>query len=227
MNLRQLTITNLWPNIKSDQTLIIRDSLASQWTTITIDKGNYTLSEITSYLHSQFQAIPNNPPFTIQFGVTLSKDNRFIFSSSVDIRDDTTCLDLLGIPQNYFTNFLPITESIIPVKLYGPTDLSVNSSLSLYTIPPSQRLCKVPVSAAFGDVMHYFDESGSQPNLCSEHHIQRLQIHIQDSNNQEIEGYEEFPWTLVLSLEAIPNPGFTSAERIDRPTEEEGNIIIE
>lgn len=116
---------------------------------------------------------------------------------------------------------------MIPIDILGPTDLHINTSLSLYTIPPSGRLCKVPVTVGYGETLNYFDESGSQPSLCSEQHIQRLQIHIQDNNNEELDGYEEFNWGVVLSMEAIPNPGFSSAERIDRPSEEESQIIIE
>lgn len=227
VNLRQLTITNLWPNISSNKILTIRNSLASNWVTIPIEKGNYTIAELTTYLNSQCMAIPNNPPFDIPFGVTFdSTTYHFVFSSSVDIRSDTDCLDLLGI-NIPITAFLPITESLIPVKLSGPTDLHVTTSLSLYTIPPSGRIAKVPVSVPFGHTLHYVDDSGSQPSLCSEHHIQRIQIHIQGNNNQELDGYEEFTWGVALSLEAIPNPSFVSAQSIERPIEREDNIVIE
>lgn len=182
---------------------------------------------MTSYLNTEFLAIVNNPPFTIPFGITYDdKTSHFIFSTSVDIRDDTSCLDLLGIPSDYFTVFIPVTESIIPVNLNGPTELYVSTSLSLYTIPPSQMICKVPVTASYGNVVYYFDD-GVQPSLCSEHHIQRLQIYIRDQDLNDIDGYDDFPWTAVISIEAIPNPGFSSAERIDRPNEEDSNIVIE
>lgn len=148
---------------------------------------------------------------------------RFLFSPAAIIGPGTTNWGIVGFPVPPPLYNL-VTESPLPVQLSGPTRIHVNTNLALYTVPPSGRLGTIPVTVNYGELLSYFDESGTEPSLCMEQHIDHLDVQLLDENNNELEGYEEIPWGMIISIVPVINEGFESVPFIQK---EDGTIVQE
>lgn len=177
--------------------------------TITIPVGNWDAYGLAQFI--------NETCFAADIPITIEYDGGrlgYIFSQGVFLVSPTNCQDLLGFPDG-FESIIPddsVESSMIPVRMPGPSRIHVQSNLSLYTFPASGRLATVPITVNYGEMLSYFDESGTEPSLCMDHQLNRIEIHLVDQNNEELrECYESIPWGLVLSLTPVTNDGFSSA----------------
>lgn len=97
--------------------------------------------------------------------------------------------------------------SQIPIRLSGPSCIHVNTDHPIHNIPSSGRLATIGVNVCYGDLLLYFDESGSQVPLLTSHHISRVGIQLTDENNEELECYDDIPWQCVLCVHTIEKAG--------------------
>lgn len=220
MNLRNLNIYNTWPSVPEDKTVNIKfneDGITYQYT---IPKGNWNAWSLAAYLNTLF-AVDG-------LTTTMAYDSGrlgFIFTDTVEFVDFTDCIEIFGFPS---TNLGYQWGSTIPIDISGPSRIHVNSNLSLFTVPQSGRLGTVPVNVDYGELLSYFDESGTEPSLCSDMHLTRLTLHLTDQDNNELEGYDEIPWGAVIAITPIPNDGFEAVgSAIQRPSEEDVPINVE
>lgn len=204
INLRNLNIFHTWPSVKENKVITIFEAASPNvGTSFEIPAGNWNACSLANYMNTLFEAET--------MMVRMSYDSGrlgFHFTIPIDIVEPTNCLELFGYPTTPVALVLNTTMSQQPVRMSGPTRLHVNSSLPLYTIPPSGRLGTVPVDVGYGEMLSYFDESDADPVLCSEQHLRTIRIHLTDENNEELTAYENISWGVVLALTPEPNPGF-------------------
>lgn len=124
----------------------------------------------------------------------------FLFSPPLPLDPGTTAQSLLGFPDGYLGT---VTQSIIPVKLSGPRTVNIESNLSLHTGPVSGRICSVPITCNYGECLSYLDESGNIPTLIMDHQIYIIALHLLDENGDELECYNEIPWSVCIELQKI------------------------
>lgn len=164
------------------------------------------------------------------FGITVTYNTvscKFSFSPSVNIALGTDCFEQLG----FLGIAVDMTESDVPIQLYGPSRIHVNTDLPLYTIPPSGRLGTIPVNVKYGELLSYFDESGSQPCLCTGHNVDHISVELVDQDNNPLVSYFKpddhlGKWGMILSIEDVPNQGFDSFY-LDGVKEEQDIIEVE
>lgn len=221
VNLRNLNIFHTWRSVTSPRTLHLQSSEdPNPEATITIPSGDWNAQSLASYLTEQLEAA--NVPVVVEYDSGILG---FHFTPAVYILAPTDCQDLLGFPDD-FMSLIADHHSTIPVRMSGPSRLHINSNLSLFTYPPSGRLATIPVSVNYGELLNYFDESGTQPSLCMDHNIQRIELHITDQDNNELEAYDEIPWGVILSITPVQMEAFSSAmDPFIRPTT--NDVIIE
>lgn len=190
-----------------------------------IPKGNWNAYSLAAYMNTLFAADGLTTTMTYDSGRL-----GFLFNYEVKFNDtvpfvDTDCIELFGFPER---NTGYVWASTIPIDISGPSRIHVNSNLSLFTVPQSGRLGTVPVDVDYGELLSYFDESGTEPSLCSDMHLTRLTLHLTDQDNNELEGYDEIPWGAVIAITPIPNDGFEPVgTAIQRPSESDAPISVE
>lgn len=197
INLRGLDILHVWPNVKTE---LIWETTNG---TITIPRGNYSATELATIIQAQLAEGE-----TITYTPSILG---FTFSGGVDMLTGTTAQSILGFTSGYISN-VALTTSTIPINLLGPSHINVNTNLSLYTLPISGCLASLPITGSYGSLISYRDLDGQQPILVTHSELQNLHITLADENNVTLEGYEDIPWRIILSLEilhdqAYVNPG--------------------
>jgi hypothetical protein len=167
---------------------------------VVIPAGNYNPGQIARYLNYCL-----SPEVT---AICYDPDSlHFHFQPSISIVGaETTAAELLGFrPGVDYTN---ATESVLPVQLFGPRRIVVDTNLQLYNIPISGRLAVLPVTSAYGDMIHYDNFSSTHSHLCMDQHFQHIHITLKDEKGDFLSGIEEEPWDILISFEPVDNPGF-------------------
>lgn len=175
-------------------------------TTISIPPGNWNAVGIAKWITEQ--CANAGVPITVTFDCGRIG---FIFDPPADILPPwtTNALKILGFPvDDDIVGYIDQASSQIPIQLSGPKRIHVNTNLPLYTLPPSGRLCSIPVNVHYGQMLNYFDESGTCPALVTSQYIDDIEINLTDENNEGLEGYEEIPWGVILSIEPVSDIGF-------------------
>lgn len=212
MNLRNLNIFHVWPSVKEDCVIQLSGDI------INVPKGNWDAPGLALYLTQQSALGAGHVTVTYDYAQL-----KFLFSPAATIGPLTTNFHIVGFP-NPPPLFNFVSESPQPVQLSGPTRIHVNTNLSLYTVPTSGRLGTVPVTVDYGELLSYFDESGTEPSLCMEQHIDHLDIKLTDENNNPLEGYEDVPWGVIISITPVVNEGF---DQVPYLKQEDGTIVQE
>jgi hypothetical protein len=131
----------------------------------------------------------------------------FFFTPSIGIvGSETTAAPLLGLKPG--VNYTSLTESVLPVQLFGPRRVIVDTNLQLYNIPISGRLAVFPVTSSYGEIIHYDNFGSTYNHLCMDQHFQHIRITLRDENGDLLAGIEEEPWDILISFEPVDNPGF-------------------
>jgi hypothetical protein len=204
MNLRGLDICHVWPNIPTALTL------NTGTTTVTIASGNWTATELATYLTSQLVG-PESLTFTYDdsfLGFTISG------GTGLNIISGSTAQSVLGfVPGTTYANQ---TKSVQPINLMGPGSILVKSNLSLHTLPISGLLSVVPITGNYGSLITYRDPDGGQPILVTQSDLHNLEIQLTDENGTLLNGYDSIPWRMILSIELLHAPGYVN------PSEQHG-----
>lgn len=171
--------------------------------TINIPAGNYTASSLATYLNSATADF-----VTAYNSATLG----FTFTPGIYLKAGSTGALVIGFPSTYLTSpgTTFTTSSPQPISLMGPNQIHVNTNLPLYTVPVSGRLCNVPVTSDYGSLISYRDLNEQVQNIVNNSNLQNLEITLTDENNVTLEGYEDIPWRMILSIEVIHDQGFVN-----------------
>lgn len=192
---RSLQILNLFPNVPKTVTL-----KTTGGSTVVIPAGNYHPGQIARYLSDNL----------ITENIVVCYDTQslqFRFQPSIGIvGSETTAGPLLGFKSG--VDYSAATESVLPVQLFGPRRVVVDTNLQLYNIPISGRLAVFPVLSTYGEMIHYDNFSSTYNHLCMDQHFQHIRITLRDENGELLPGLDEFPWDILISFEPIDNPGF-------------------
>jgi hypothetical protein len=175
-------------------------TLVTPGKTVTIARGNWTATSLATYLDTELDSE----------GIAVTYDPTFLgftFSPGMDIDAGTTAQNILGFPTGFTGS---VITSEIPINLMGPSRIHVNTSLSMYTVPLSGRLATIPISTTYGGYMSYRDLDGQQPMMVTSSDFHSLVITLTDENNVTLEGYEDIPWGVVLSVEVIRDQGYVN-----------------
>lgn len=198
-NLRGLDIVHVWPNVK---TALL---LATGVTNITIPRGNYTATSLATFIQD---ALTAGGEGTVTVTYDSSKLGFTFGGAGLNIISTSTAQTLIGFPTGFTgTNQ---TSSTIPLNLMGPSRIHVNTNLSMYTVPLSGRLATIPISTNYGGFMSFRDLDGQQPMMITHNDLHSMTITLADENNVTLEGYEDIPWGIILSLEVIRDQGFVN-----------------
>lgn len=191
---RSLQILHLFPNVKEAKTLNTGTK------TVTIPAGNWNPAAIARYLNDQLYP-------DVQMVCYDDQGKVFRFCPGINIvNQGTTAQSILGfLPGIDYTG---ATESVLPVQLFGPTRIIVDTNLQLYNIPISGRLAVVPVTKTYGEMLHYDNFASTYNHLCMDQHFQHIRIRLTDEKGELLTAYEEVPWDILISFEPIDNPGF-------------------
>jgi len=192
---RSLQILHLFPNVGKDMILQI-----SGGKTVVIPAGNYNPSQIARYLNDQLYP-------DVQTVCYDPQGLHFHFCPGINIDGGaTTAAEILGFkPGIDYTN---ATESVLPVQLFGPRRIIVETNLRLYNIPISGRLAVFPILNSYGEMIHYDNFSSTYTHLCMDPHFQMIRITLRDEKGNLLVGVEEQPWDILISFEPVDNPGF-------------------
>lgn len=189
---------------------------------IVIPKGNWNAVGLSNYLTEQLKDKGVDNEVTYDCGRLA-----FNFKNAVDIIRPQTAkqvLTYLGfpIPDLDTTSYTNVTTSSQPINLSGPTCIHVNTDLPLFNIPQSGRLATIGVDVNYGELLLYFDESGSQPPLMTAQYIDTITIQLTDEYGDELTCYEHLPWQCVLSIDPVENSGYSSlSQSLSRPNVEQ------
>lgn len=135
------------------------------------------------------------------------KGNVFRFCPGITVLDEgTTAHSILGFPEG--KDYINVTESVLPVQLYGPSRIIVDTNLQVYNLPINGRLAIVPVTESYGQMIHYNNHSSTHGHLCMDQYFQYIRVRLTDETGELLTAYEEFPWDILISFEPIDNPGF-------------------
>lgn len=191
---RSLQILHLFPNVKTSVTL----NTGSK--TVTIPAGNYLPCQVARYLNDQLYP-------DVQMVCYDEQMNIFRFCPGVDILDEgTTAHAILGFRPGQ--DYMGATESVLPVQMFGPTRIVVDTNLQLYNIPISGRLAVIPVTKKYGEILDYNNFASTHNHLCMDQHFQHIRIRLTDEKGELLQAYDEVPWDILISFEPIDNPGF-------------------
>lgn len=157
-------------------------------TTITIPVGNWDAESFANYINLTL-AIPNKLVYD-------SARLKYIFTPALVVSAGTTCQDLLGITSGSTGTF---SESNQPVNFSGPTQINLETNLSLFNVPISNRLISIPVDVNYGEYLRYIDQSSS-PVLVLDHVVHVLTIKLTDQNGDELDTYDDIPWFVDLEV---------------------------
>jgi hypothetical protein len=197
--------------VKKDLILQIRNTGSLVFIYIIIPKGNWNADQLTDYINTEIKnsAIVNTVVF--DYGVL-----GFRFLTPIDIGPYTSleALSVMGFPQPLISQtfdwdlYSNITMSQIPIKLSGPACINLNTQLPLFNLPSSGRLACVAVNKDYGDLISFIDESATQPPLLTSQYLDKITIQLTDENNEELECYDDIPWTLVIAIDPVEEAGF-------------------
>ena len=191
---RSLQIMHLFPNVP--ETVTVNTGTK----TVTIPAGNYLPAQIARYLNDQLYPEVSTVCYDQQMCI-------FRFCPGINIvQEGTTAHAMLGFRPD--TSYTGATESVLPVQLYGPTRIIVDTNLQLYNIPISGRLAVIPISSSYGQMIEYNNFASTYNHLCMDQHFQHIRISLTDEKGDPLQSYEEVPWDILISFEPIDNPGF-------------------
>lgn len=192
---RSLQLRNLFPNVPKEVTL-----KTTGGSTVVIPAGNYSPGQIARYLN--YSLVPE-----VQTVCYDPDSLHFHFCPSISIvGSETTAAELLGFKSG--VDYTNVTESVLPVQLFGPRRIIVDTNLQLYNIPISGRIAVLPVTTSYGDMIHYDNFGSTHSHLCMDQHFQHIRITLRDENGDLLPGIEEQPWDILISFEPVDNPGF-------------------
>lgn len=166
---------------------------------MTFPAGNYAPPQIARYLNDQLYPEVE----TVCWDASMLV---FRFCPGINVLPDSTAASLLGFKSG--TAYTNATESALPANVLGPQQIIVETNLSLFNIPISGRLCVVPIQVPYGQVIHYNNWASTCYHLCMQHYIDNIQITLTDESGEELAGYDEIPWSVLISFEPMDNPGF-------------------
>lgn len=196
VTVRSLMIMHLFPNVKDAVTLNTGTK------TVTIPAGNWNPAMIARYLNDQLYPDTQMVCYDDQSKV-------FRFCPGINILNQgTTAHAILGFRKG--VDYIGATESVLPVQLYGPTRIIVETNLQVYNLPINGRLAMVPITESFGQMIHYNNHSSTHSHLCMDQFFQHIRVRLTDEKGELLTAYEEVPWDLMISFEPIDNPGFQS-----------------
>jgi hypothetical protein len=179
-------------------------------TTVTIARGNWSATELATYLTSQL-LIPEGLTFTYD-------DNILGFQitggGGLNIAAGSTANTALGFAAD--TVYTAQSKSVQPLNLLGPGSILIHTNLSLHTLPISGLLSVVPVTGNYGSLISYRDPDGGQPILVTQSDLHNMEIRLTDENDRLLDGYADIPWRIILSIELLHAPGFVN------PSEQHG-----
>lgn len=187
--------------------------------TITIQRGNWDAVGLANYLTQQMELFGLNNsviynPYKLAFD----------FLHPVDIYPPTSVkmLSVLGFPTPIISSWTinEVQSSSIPIKLSGPACIHVNTNLPLFNVPVSGRLATVGVKVNYGELLLYEDQPASQPAFLTSQYLDKITIHLTDENNEELDGYDDIPWSAVISIDPVENSGFQQMT-LERPNVED------
>jgi hypothetical protein len=190
---RSFQILHLFPNVKTAVTLNTGTK------TVTIPAGNFDPGQIARYLNDQLYPEVETVCYDPQSLV-------FRFCPGVNVKDDSTAASILGFKPG--VNYTMATESVLPVQLFGPRRIIIDTNLQLYNIPISGRIAVFPVTAKYGQMIQYDNFASTYNHLCMDQHFQSLRITLTDETGELLMSAEESPWDILISFEPIDNPGF-------------------
>lgn len=193
---RSLQILHLFPNVNEAKTLNTGTK------TVTIPAGNWNPAAIARYLNDQLYP-------DVQMVCYDDHSKVFRFCPGINVIDEgTTAHAILGFRPGQ--DYILATESVLPVQLFGPTRVIVDTNLQLYNIPINGRLAVLPVNKSYGEMLHYDNFASSHSHLCMDQHFQHIRIRLTDEKGELLQAYDEVPWDILISFEPIDNPGFQS-----------------
>jgi hypothetical protein len=167
---------------------------------VTIPSGNWEPAMIARYLNDQLYP-------DVQMVCYDDKAMIFRFCPSIDvINNGTTAHSILGFVPGQ--DYIGATTSVLPVQLFGPRRIVVDSNLQLYNIPISGRLAVIPITQHYGQIINYDNFASTYNHLCMDQHFQNIRIRLTDETGELLQAYEESPWDILISFEPIDNPGF-------------------
>ena len=170
---------------------------------MTFARGNWTATQIAAQVTAGLVAD----------GVTCTYEPKilgFTFAPGIGIEPGTTAQSILGFASGYNATYATVTASLQPINLMGPSRIHVNTNLSMYTVPLSGRLATIPISTNYGGFMSFRDLDGQQPMMITHNDLHSMTITLADENNVTLEGYEDIPWGIILSIEVIRDQGFVN-----------------
>lgn len=190
---RSLQIMHLFPNVKTDV------FLNTGTKTVTIPAGNYHPCVIARYLNDKLYP-------EVQTVCWDQEQALFRFCPSISITSDSTAQKLLGFQSG--TAYTNVTQSVLPAHVYGPTRIIVETNLQLYNIPISGRLAVIPITQKYGEMIDYNNFASTYNHLCMDHVFSHLHIRLTDENGDDLTGYDDIPWDILISFEPMENPGY-------------------
>jgi len=191
---RSLQIMHLFPNVAKTVTLNTGTKI------VTIPAGNYLPGQIARYLNDQLYPDVQTVCYDQQMAI-------FRFCPGLNIvNEGTTAQAILGFKPG--VDYVGATESVLPVQLYGPSRIIVDTNLQLYNIPISGRLAVFPITKSYGEMLHYDNFASTHNHLCMDQHFQTIHVRLTDEKGELLQAYEEMPWDILISFEPIDNPGF-------------------
>ena len=134
--------------------------------------------------------------------------------TGLDIVAGSTAQSVLGFASG--TTYSNQTQSVQPINLMGPGSILVHTNLSLHTLPISGLLSVVPITGNYGSLLTYRDPDGGQPILVTQSDLHNMEIKLTDENDNVLEGYEDIPWRMIISIELLHAPGYVN------PSEQHG-----
>jgi hypothetical protein len=167
---------------------------------VTIPAGNYLPAQVARYLNDQLYPDVQTVCYDQQMAI-------FRFCPGINIMNSgTTAHSILGFTPGQ--DYVGVTESVLPVQLFGPTRIIVDSNLQVYNIPISGRLAVFPITKQYGDMLNYDNFACTHNHLCMDQHFQHIHIRLTDESGKPLYGYDDIPWDILISFEPIDNPGF-------------------
>lgn len=192
--IRSLQIFHLFPNVP--ETVILNTGTK----VVTIPAGNYSPGMIARYLNDQLYPEVTSVCYDPYMNI-------FRFCPGLNlVASTTTAQDILGFYHGI--DYYQATESVLPVQLYGPTRIIVDSNLQLYNLPVSGRLGVFPVDKPYGQLISYDGTSATHSHLCMNTHLTHIHIRLTDEKGRALNGVDSIPWDLLISFEVIENEGF-------------------
>jgi hypothetical protein len=191
---RDLQIMHLFPNVPETVYLNTGTKL------IAIPAGNYNPCAVARYLSEQLY--PEVCSVCYDQGANI-----FRFCPGINIvASGTTAQEILGFVPG--VDYTAATESVLPVQLYGPTRIIVESNLQIYNLPISGRLAVFPIDKSYGQLLHYENMGSTHNHLCMNTNLQHLHIRLLDEKGRLLAGNDAIPWDILISFEIIDDEGF-------------------